>query len=196
MTPTADPLEMLRHYEAGKTEKEIGERLGVHRTTVKHHLDKYRDSGVIIGSHKSRQSNPVVVHWERLDERNTEVLPGERESLPAGKTDDIPDWVKETQLQRTTIPSSDQSTPKRIPEAVEETRRIVFDDDTAALLLVLAERELARRNDPVPRTGQKVPASYKLDTGTRDAIKAQAKKEGTSQGDLIDRAVRLYIGGK
>jgi len=56
----------LPRIEAGKTEKEIRERLGVHRTTMKHHLNKYRDRSVTTGSHKSR----AEIHKGRRESRS------------------------------------------------------------------------------------------------------------------------------
>jgi len=171
----------LRLYESGKTVAQIGEEVGKPAKTVQSHINNCKKAGVLTGSQKEKAG--IAVDWEKVEE-----------------------W-KEGQLKASPEPASEASqkpagaSPKSQPKASQKPARRAIQgpaegqpfspEDMEILREVIEERKGRKR---IPRAGERIKKTYKLDAALLDALEQWAKAEGVSTTEAMHRAIEMLTG--
>ena len=169
-----DSLDYLKRFEQSQNETDIADEVGKSRGTIKDHLKKYRDAGVLTGSY-STTGDVVKVNWDELDKMRRS---GHTQATIETQEDKLVDSTPN-------IPPTPKSTPAMTLSALELTT-----------LQIMAQERIKRSKGGDMRSGrpQDTPTSVRLDSGLWEALTAYAEAEGIKRTEAMNRAIEALLG--
>lgn len=202
-TPQEWEVQALKLYAEGSTATSIAAELGVNVGTLKSSLGRWKERGVLSGSHKEK-AGPTV-DWQRLEE----VMGKQNvEQEASGEQVVGEEWPPKVGLQRAQnnqrnieqasgLSFGKQEQAESLSQAKQEQASVLSFREQVALkgalpaLLALAARfGLA---PGVERTGERELFNVRLDKGLVAAIRARAKERGLSQSKAAEEAFMAWL---